>query len=85
MAFHLGIDGRPTENLSYRLLGTWQEGLGTYDMPYTKKQYNVSFMAEATYRFRHNWKVTGAYAMDFGHILGNNAGFQLTISKSGWF
>jgi len=85
MAFHLGIDGRPTENLSYRLLGTWQEGLGTYAMPYTKKQHNVSFMAEATYRFRHNWKVTGAYAMDFGHILGNNAGFQLTISKSGWF
>ena len=85
MAFHLGIDGRPTENLSYRLLGTWQEGLGTYDMPYTKKQYNVSFMAEATYRFRQNWKVTGAYAMDFGHILGNNAGFQLTLSKSGWF
>ena len=54
-------------------------------MPYTKKQYNVSFLAEATYSFRHNWKVTGAYAMDFGHILGNNAGFQLTISKSGWF
>lgn len=85
MAFHLGIDGRPTENLSYRLLGTWQEGLGTYAMPYTKKQYNVSFLAEATYSFRHNWKVTGSYAMDFGHILGNNAGFQLTISKSGWF
>ena len=85
MAFHMGIDGRPAENITYRLLGTWQEGLGTYAMPYTGKRHNVSFMAEATYSFAHDWKVRGAYAMDFGRILGNNAGFQLTVSKSGWF
>ena len=75
----------PAENITYRLLGTWQEGLGTYAMPYTGKRHNVSFMAEATYSFAHDWKVRGAYAMDFGRILGNNAGFQLTVSKSGWF
>lgn len=83
MAFHLGIDGQPTERLGYRVLASWQDGLGTYDQPYTRKHHNVSFMAEATYEFPHAWTVRGAYGMDFGHILGHNAGFQLTIAKSG--
>lgn len=83
MAFHLGVDGEPAEKLSYRVLATWQEGLGTYDMPYTRKHHNVSFLAEATYRIGDTWKVCGSYGMDFGHILGSNAGFQFTVSKSG--
>lgn len=83
MAFHLGLDGQPTERLGYRVLASWQEGLGTYDQPYTRKHHNVSFMAEATYAFPKNWTVRGAYGMDFGHILGHNAGFQLTVAKSG--
>jgi hypothetical protein len=82
-AFHLGVDGQPTENFDYRLLATYQEGFGTYDVPYTKKHHNISFMLEATYHLAHNWNIKGAYAMDFGAILGHNAGFQLTISKSG--
>lgn len=90
MAFHLGVDGDITENLSYRFLGTWQEGLGTYDRPFTKKKNNSSFMVEAKYVFPEagrmsGWSVRGAYAMDFGRILGDNYGFQLTISKSGLF
>jgi hypothetical protein len=84
-AFHLGVDGQPTENFDYRLLATYQEGFGTYDVPYTKKHHNISFMLEATYHLAHNWNIKGAYAMDFGAILGHNAGFQLTISKSGIF
>lgn len=83
MAFHLGIDGNPTENLDYRLLATYQEGLGTYNSPYTRKHHNVSFMLEAAWRLKNNWQVKGSYGMDFGHILGNNYGIQLTVSKSG--
>lgn len=85
MALHLGIDGNPTEQLSYRLLASWQEGLGTYERPYDKKHHNFSFLVEASYDFPHQWKLTGAYGMDFGHILGNNAGFQLTLAKTGVF
>lgn len=84
-AFHLGFDGQPYDNLSYRVLASWQEGYGTYDNPYDKKHHNVSFMVEAGYSLPQGWKVTGAYGMDFGHILGANRGFQLTISKSGTF
>lgn len=87
MAFHLGISGNPTDKLHYRLLGTYQEGLGTYSHPYTKKHHNVSMLAEAEYAFGskmlRGWSIRGGYGMDFGHILGHNYGFQLTISKKG--
>lgn len=86
-ALHLGISGQPTERLDYRLLGTYQEGWGTYDIPFTRKHHNISFLVEAGYRFNHGWKARLGYAMDFGsqQMLGHNAGVQLTISKSGVF
>lgn len=83
MAFHLGADGCLSCRFAYRALATWQEGLGTYHNPYTRKHHNVSFMLEGICRLRHNWTVRGAYGMDFGHILGSNAGFQFTVSKCG--
>lgn len=87
MAFHLGLSGDPADNLHCRLLGTYQEGFGTYDNPYTEKHHNVSVLAEAAYTFGtgklKGWSVRGGYGMDFGHILGHNYGFQLTISKTG--
>lgn len=83
MAFHLGADGEVSERFAYRALATWQEGLGTYHFPYTKKHHNVSLMLEGTCKLRHNWMLKGAYGMDFGHILGSNAGFQFTVSKQG--
>ena len=84
-AFHLGVDGSPTERLDYRVLATYQKGWGTYDQPFTKARFNVSFLAEAAYKFDHNWTVKGGYAMDFGNkqMLGHNAGFQLTVTKHG--
>lgn len=85
MAFHLGFDGRPADNLDYRVLATYQEGFGTYSNPYTKKHHDISFMIEAGYHFKHNWNIKGVYGMDFGHILGSNSGFQFTVSKSGVF
>lgn len=86
-ALHLGISGQPTERLDYRLLGTYQEGWGTYDIPFIRKHHNISFLVEAGYRFNHGWKARLGYAMDFGsqQMLGHNAGVQLTISKSGVF
>lgn len=83
MAFHLGFDGRLSPRLDYRVMASWQDGLGTYDDPYLKQHHNCSFMVEACYRLPHQWRLTGAYGMDFGSILGHNAGGQITVSKSG--
>lgn len=85
VAFHLGLSGG-IHDVRYRLLTTWQEGLGTYNEPYTKKLHNHSVLAEVAYNFSgklDGWKVCGSYGVDFGKILGNNSGFRLTISKSG--
>ncbi|MGI6231544.1 MAG: capsule assembly Wzi family protein [Prevotella sp.] len=83
LAFHFGMSGRPTERLTYRLMATYEEGLGTYDIPFTSKRHNVSAMLEAAYQFPKGWYVKGAAGMDMGGLLGHNYGFQLTVSKSG--
>ena len=85
VAWHLGIDGAPTSRLAYRALATYQEGWGTYDGPFNRKHHNISFLAESSYRLNKGWKLTAAYAMDFGsrQMLGHNAGGQITISKTG--
>jgi hypothetical protein len=82
-AWHLGVSGQPTNDLYYRVLLTWQDGLGTYRKPYTHRKYNTSLMAEASYRLRGGWSVTGAFGADFGAIRGDNHGVQFTLRKTG--
>lgn len=83
VAWHVGFEGEPTDHLGYRFLGSCQRGYGTYRNPYTKARHNGSIMLEAYYTFPHDWTVTGAWGMDFGSILGNNRGLQVTITKTG--
>lgn len=82
-AWHIGISGQPHAKLCYRVLATWQDGLGTYRYPYTKRKYNTSLLGEATYQLPKAWSVTAALGADFGAIRGDNTGFQLTIRKMG--
>ena len=86
-AFHLGFDGEIVNRFNYRVLGTFQEGFGTYSKPYTRKRRQGSFLTELICtpggRWLEGWTVRGSYAMDFGSILGNNWGFQLTLTKRG--
>ena len=83
MAFHLGVSGKPTDRLAYRLKATYQTGYGTYDLPYHKAHHNVSAMLEVDYALPRGWNVKCAYGMDMGYILDHNYGFQLTVSKKG--
>jgi len=85
-AWHIGLSGKPADGLSYRLLCTWQKGFGTYNRPFTAPQRNLSFLAEAGYRFNKNsllagWSVKGAFAFDRGGLLGDNTGVQLTLAR----
>ena len=87
MAFHLGVAGRPNDNFSYRLMASYQDGLGTYAQPFTKVHHNMSVLLEAGWNFTRSWlrgvSVRGSLGADFGAILGNNQGVQITISKRG--
>lgn len=90
MALHLGVDGHPQDNVYYRLLATYEEGLGTYEDPFVKKRHDFSFMLEGQYDFleQRGWwqgcSVKLAYGMDFGSLLGGiNYGAQVTFTKTG--
>lgn len=83
VAWHLAFDGNPTDRLSYRFMGTYQKGLGTYTEPYHTQRYNTSVMIEAAYKFNHGWNATAAFGLDRGKLRGNNYGVQLTLSKTG--
>lgn len=89
LAFHIGISGQPTKELSYRLLGTWKEGLGTYKQPFTKHKQQVNIMAEGNYAFSQpklkGWSVGVGLGYDNGEIVGDNFGCQVTIRKTGLF
>ncbi|MCF0207842.1 MAG: hypothetical protein HUK07_00210 [Bacteroidaceae bacterium] len=82
VAYHLGFGGHPTDELSYRILATFQDGMGTYLTPYDGYKKSFNLMAEATYQFPKNWQVTAAIGIDRGNIHGNNSGAQLTIRKT---
>ncbi len=91
-AFHLGLAGNPSYYLGYRVLATWQKGYGTYfqptSEPYDNPKENLSLLAEATYDFPESsrlvgWSVRGGLAADFGKLMGNNWGVQLTVARAG--
>ena len=85
-AWHLAVAGEPAEGLKYRLMATWQKGFGRYDELYADPRENVSIMAEAAYSFPNasklkNWYAKAAVGMDFGKLLGDNKGLQLTVGR----
>ena len=67
-----------------RYMANW----GTYSQPFSDVRYDNSFLLEASYDFRHvpalkGWHVGAAFALDRGSHIGDNTGFQLTLSRSG--
>lgn len=82
-AWHFGISGQPLPKLHYRLLASWQDGLGRYKSPYTHIKHNTSVLAEVGWQLPQGWKAVFAWGADFGSIRGDNNGFQFTIKKSG--
>ena len=87
-AWHLAATGIPTKGLRYRLMCTFQRGLGTYKRPFANPHNNVSLLAEAAYSFTQESEflkgvtLKGAFGADRGPLLGNNIGFQLTVAKT---
>ena len=87
VAWHFGASGALLPHVDYRLLATFQDGFGTYSNPYSRRQYNRSWLMELAWRIptrkSGNWLLSGAYGIDRGGILGNNHGFQFTIAREG--
>lgn len=81
-AWHVGFAGQPTPELHYRLRASWQEGLGTYDMPYCNPRHNVSIGLETCYdasRLFKGLSIGAALGLDRGELMGNNTGGVITL------
>ena len=90
VAWHLGVGGDPTPNLSYCVLATYQKSWGTYYFPFKDPHEDICVMGEALYNFGEDtflkgWSIKGAVGLDHGQTYGNNVGLQLTIRKTGLF
>lgn len=79
-AWHFALAGDPFEGLHYRAMLTWEKGLGTYDFPYLNPKENTSILLEAMYRMPGTrFTYTLAFGADFGELLGDNTGMQMTV------
>ena len=83
VAWHFGASGQVISPLHYRVMTTYQTGLGTYNDPFCAEQYNLSMLAELSWQIRNGWSLRGAFAFDKGKLLGDSFGAQLTIVKTG--
>ena len=85
-AFHLGIQGYISKQVSYRILATSMEGWGTPVWPLLKKDNNFSYAVKLSYRHPRldDWLFSGEIASDFGSkIYGDNIGINFSIIKTG--
>lgn len=86
VAHHIGIEGQPIEDVSYRVLFTHEKSWGTYVTPRTDPAKARYLLVEATYA-PHQIKglsITAAYGQNRGSLIGNSKGGMLTIAYNGW-
>ena len=83
-SFHLGIDGRATEKIDYRLMATHTRHWGTYYVPFEKVENITSMLLECFYWTgdAYSWKIGLSFAFDLndGNLM-NNKGVMISLSK----
>lgn len=86
IAYHLGLEGNPMNNFSWRALFTFTKNWGTYYYPLPDIYNNFSGLVEVNYSFEKKlkgWWGKAAIAWDAGKLLGNNFGVMISIGKTG--
>lgn len=79
-AWHIGIKGEPTEQVEYRCLLSYEKNWGTYKLPFAYPREDVSLLIEATAHL-NGCHLTVSFGQDWGKLLGNNTGLQVTMKK----
>jgi hypothetical protein len=81
-AWHMGINGDITENLSYLIKGSYREGWGSYSRPLANKHHSFDAMIQGNYQ-KGPWQFSASYAFDKGNIYGDNSTFDIKIGYHG--
>lgn len=85
-AHTVGINGTLEQSipLSYRLMYTYGENLGTYANPFNEKKYTTSLLADITIAPANSkWLGRISLAYDKSNIIGENIGIMFTLSRVG--
>ena len=82
---HIGLEGNPFTEWSYRVLLSYAKHWGTYKNPLDKQQKQFNSLYEVTYRPRKlkGWSSTIALGVDRGNHLGNSTGGMISIQRTG--
>jgi hypothetical protein len=80
-AWHLGLDGRATKELSFRLLLTRLESFGKPYAPTLKMMTAHFFGLDLHWQARNGWMFSASLAADRGNLTGNHAGIGLSITR----
>lgn len=80
-AHHIGLQGSPAPEWSWRLLTSFTRHWGTYTSPFSEVKHQFSGMAEVRFSplCLSHWSFKAAFAMDRGDYIGNSAGGMLTV------
>lgn len=81
-AWHLGVHGELTDQLSYLVKGSYREGWGTYYGPLPSRHHSLDVMVQGNYH-AGPWQVSAAYAFDKGNIYGDCSTFNVKIGYHG--
>ena len=81
-AWHVGVNGEITDQLSYVVKGSYREGWGTYYVPLAPKRHSFDAMLQGIYN-TGGWQFSAAYAFDKGNIYGDGSTFNFKISYHG--
>jgi hypothetical protein len=84
-AFHFGISGYLSDQLSYRILATCTDNRGTMSEPFLEKRKAGMFFTQLSYCHPRleGWIFGCTLAADFGKMYGNNQGISFSITKTG--
>ena len=81
-AWHMGINGEISDNLSYLVKGSYREGYGTYHIPLPEKHHSFDAMLQGTFT-KGPWQMSAAWAFDKGNIYGDCSTFNFKINYHG--
>lgn len=84
-AWHIGLSGDPTDEIHWRVLCTYSDNWGTYDIPFLKKQTIGYTMCEVGYSpaWAKGWNGKLALGYDIKpENQKNTFGLQLTVHKT---
>ena len=83
-AHHIGLDGNPTSEFSWRLLISHERSFGTYDL-FVEDNSATHLLGVATYKPRQlkGWQFALSYGSTMGSLMGDSHGFEATVRKTG--